>query len=228
MSKTDDLMAELKVKPEDIHLPAGGIAVFGKTGNGKSSLFYGSRFLERILVADTGSQSHKLYATCRVEDVDSLKPESPIEQVIRHIQESPGPALLDSWSTLQEQQVAWYKRNVGGRVRGGILSMQQHGDIVGMLRDLALVLARAPWFTVFNTTAGGSGKTPSGEIIHYPAGALTGYQSLNGTEANKETILARWPSTWGCSRGPRRSRRPAGCTPRATTFGRRGTRSTRP
>lgn len=202
-SFTDELLKKHDLTPDAVHLPAGGVAVFGRTGNGKSSLFYGSRFLDVVLIADTGSTSHRLYARDpdKVVDVDHLATESPIEQVIRHVRKSPGPGLLDSWSTLQEQQVAWYKRTIGGRVNGGALSMIQHGDIVGQLRDLALVLARAPWFTVFNTTAGGQGKTPAGQLVVYPSGAITGYQSLNGTEANKETILARWPSVWGVFQG---------------------------
>lgn len=202
---TTELMQKHNVGPEDIWLPAGGVAVFGRTGNGKSTLFRNSRFVGLVIIADTGSMMHRLWAgedRCQVID-STRKEESPIDQVLKHVEyvtRAGKIGLLDSWSTLQEQQVAWYKREVGGRNKGQ-LSQPQHGDIVGQFRDLALVLAQAPVFTIFNTTAGGSSKTPSGEVVHYPAGAMTGYPSLNGTEPNKEPILARWGSVWGMFKG---------------------------
>jgi hypothetical protein len=204
MSKvTDELMAKHGVKPDAIHLPAGGVAVFGRTGNGKSTLFFYSQFLGRVIIADTGSMAHKLWAGDRAVVVTTTDPQrSPIDQVRDEVvacERAGRLSLVDSWSTLQEQQVAWFKQNVS-RKRGTI-SIPEHGEIVGQLRDLALVLAQAQAFTIFNTTAGGSGKTPSGEVVHYPAGAITGYPSLNGTEANKEPVLARWGSVWGMFKG---------------------------
>jgi hypothetical protein len=201
--KIDDMMKDAKLTPDQIHLPAGGVAVFARSGAGKSSMFYGSRFLTRILIADTGSQALKLFAKphTRVDLIDASSEESPIEQVqaaIVELTKSGGIGLLDSFSTLQEVQVLWFKRV--NKVRT-TLSIPQHGVIVGQLRDLVLMLAQAQFFTTFNTTAGGQNKTPSGEIVNYPAGALTGYQSLNGTEPNKETILARWGNVWGAFAG---------------------------
>lgn len=199
---TDELMEKLQVKPGDIHLPAGGVAVFGKSGNGKSSLFRNSRFIRRVIIADSGSMMHKLWAgedCCQVITTD--KDKSPVEQVrdeVEACEKAGGIYLLDSWSTLQELQVLWFKR--ARNIRGSV-SIPQHGDIVAMLRDLVPILAQTQGFTIFNTTAGGEGKTPKGDIVYYPAGALTGYQSLNGTEANKEPILSRWGSVWGVFQG---------------------------
>lgn len=206
MSKhTDELMEKLNVKAEDVHLPAGGVAVFGRTGTGKSSALYNSGFLDTIIVADTGSMAHKLYARCRVEVVDSTKKESPVEQVRTHVEACHRAGrlwALDSFSTLQEVMVAWWKRMFPpANPKAPPVSVQQHGIIVGYLRDLALVLAQSQGFTIFNTTPGGRGKTPDGQEVVYPAGALTGYPSLNGTNANSETILARWGSVWGVFQG---------------------------
>lgn len=205
MSKfTEELMKQQNVKPEDIHLPAGGVAVFGRSGTGKSSLFYHSRFIGCIIVADTGSMAHRLYARNPegVLLIDSTAMQSPIEQVQRRVEECAAQGtlfLLDSWTTLQEAHVAWVKRgNVNKRVQ---VSLQDHQQIVGRFRDLALVLAQSQGFTVFNTTPGGRGKTPAGEEVVYPAGAVAGYPSLNGTAANSETILARWGSVWGVFQG---------------------------
>jgi hypothetical protein len=197
---TDDLMAKLGVKPEDVHLPAGGVAIFGRTGNGKSSLFYHSRFVRCVIVADTGSMAHALFATGEVAAISPTAKESPIAQAARKVEEyarAGGIVLLDSWSTLEQQHCYWFKRskNLGN------ISVRQHGEIVGDLRDLALLLAQSQTFTVFNTTPGGRGKTPDGQEVVYPAGAITGYPSLSGMNAGSETILARWGNVWGMFQG---------------------------
>lgn len=185
-----------------IHMPAGGIAIFGRTGAGKSGLFYWSDYVRNMIIADTGSLSHKLYFKHGEPTViDSQAKDSPIEQVVRSVEAARKAgkiSILDSWSTLQEQEVAYAKRTMDSWQRN---SLKYHQIIVGRFRDLALVLAQAPVFTIFNTAPGGRGKTPTGEEVVYPAGALTGYPSLNGTAPNSETILARWPTVWGCFMG---------------------------
>lgn len=191
------------IKPDEVTFPAGGIALFGRTGSGKSSLLYNSDLLGGVIVADTGSLAHKLYAKGDVYVVDSLAQKSPIDQVLEKVQEYEAkklPWALDSFSTLQEQQVAWFKRVING-AKGKKISLPDHQIIVGNLRDLALVLAQGNGFTLFNTAPGGKGKTPDGQEIVYPAGCLTGYPALNGTNANSETILARWGNVWGTFTG---------------------------
>lgn len=195
----DDLMKARGVKPEHVHLPAGGVAVFGRSGNGKSSLFYRSRFVKCIIIADTGSQAHGLFATGEVVPVSLSGSVSPIKQVATKVEEYAGKGivLLDSWSTLEQMHCYWFKKskNLGN------ISVRQHGEIVGDLRDLALFLAQSQTFTVFNTTPGGRGKTPDGNEVVYPAGAITGYPSLSGMNAGSETILARWGNVWGVFQG---------------------------
>jgi hypothetical protein len=207
MSKfTDELMAKHGLKDSDIHLPAGGVAVFGRSGTGKSSLFYFSRFVKSVIIADTGSMAHKIYAKHDVHIVDTTAAESPIDQVTRIVTnciKNDDIFLLDSWTTLQEAHVAWSKSrgqsNPGSKAPA--VSLRDHQGIVGRFRDLALILAQAQGFTIMNTTPGGRGKNPDGTEVVYPAGAVTGYPSLNGTNANSETILARWGSVWGVFQG---------------------------
>lgn len=197
---TKKLMDELNVKPEQIHLPTRGIAIFGRSGTGKSSQFYNSEFVKHIIIADTGSYAHTLYCKGMVTEIDATQQLSPIEQVLKAVKESTQRgeiAMLDSFSTLQEQEVAWLKRELGKN----IVSQQMHGTVVGNLRDLALELAKAQVFTIFNTTPGGIGKAPDGSEIKYPAGAITGYPSLNGMNPSSESILARWGNTWGVFQG---------------------------
>lgn len=183
----------------EIHLPAGGVALFGKSGSGKSSFLYNSEYVRGAIVADTGSLSHRLYFRGVDADfvvIDPMANDSPITQVqdaVKRFTTESKMFFLDSYTTLQEQQVAWTKKNA----KRGFISLPDHQAIVGQLRDLALVLSRASCFTVFNSTPGGEGKTPDGQRVVYPAGAVTGYPSLSGTEAGKETILARWSSVWG-------------------------------
>lgn len=205
MSKfTDELMAKFQVRHDGVHLPAGGVAVFGRSGTGKSSLFYNSRFVRSLIIADTGSLAHKLYCTGRVTVVDPTKKDSsPIQQVQAEVERCMASGelfLLDSFTTLQEAMVAWWKRGSSNQ-RGPAVNLKDHGTIVGHFRDLALVLAQAPGFTVFNTAPGGRGKTPDGQEVIYPAGCITGYPSLNGTNANSETVLARWGTVWGVFQG---------------------------
>ena len=52
MSKfLDEMMASHGVKPEQVHLPTGGVAVFGRSGTGKSSIFYHSRFVGTVVIS---------------------------------------------------------------------------------------------------------------------------------------------------------------------------------
>lgn len=196
-------MAEAGLTKADIHLPAGGVAVFGRTGSGKSSMFYNSEFIDEIIIADTGSMAHKLYAKRPPFVVDTTSQKSPIQQVSEIVERWTKEGiigLIDSWTTLQEAQVAWFKRG-SSNSRGPAVSLKDHNTIVGHLRDLALVLAQAQVFTIMNTAPGGRGKNPDGQEVIYPAGCVTGYPSLNGTNANSETVLARWGSVWGCFPG---------------------------
>ena len=96
--------------------------------------------------------------------------------------------------------MAWWKRGWKGG-KGPAVNLKDHQTIVGDMRDLALTLALAQGFTVFNTTPGGVGKTPGGEEIKFPAGAITGYPSLSGIGAGSETVLARWGCVWGVFQG---------------------------
>lgn len=201
---TQELLDKFSLTTDDIWLPAGGAAVFGRSGTGKSSMFYSSRFIGCIIIADTGSMAHRLYARhTNILVVDSTSELSPIVQVGRKVEEcmkSNTIFLLDSWTTLQEAMVAWWKRG-STNARGPAVNLKDHNSIIGQFRDLALVLAQAQGFTVMNTSPGGRGKNPDGQEIIYPAGCVTGYPSLNGTNANSETILARWGSVWGVFQG---------------------------
>lgn len=215
LSHTETLMLEHGLTVADIGLPSGNVGVFGSTGAGKSAIFYGSRFVQDVIIADTGSMSHRLYSPSASFYIISPEGEhqivkpgkqyksikmSPIDMVREVVEECKAAGrlhLTDSWSTLQEHEVA-YTKKIGGKRQ---MSIPMHGEVVGRLRDLALFLAASPGFTIFNTSPGGEGKTPTGEVVRYPKGCITGYPSLNGTEAGKETILARWSSVWGVFKG---------------------------
>ncbi len=205
----DQQLTEHGLTAEDVHLPARGVAVFGRTGTGKSSLFYFSRFVRVIMIADTGSAAHSLYFDGEVVTIDPTLALSPIEQVesiVARCAQAGQLWLLDSWTTLQEQQVAWKKLANRRRQRSSnapAISIRDHQEIVGDLRDLALILSLGQGFTVFNTSPGGKGKTPEGQEVIFPAGCITGYPSLNGTGLNSETILARWSNVWGVFQGYR-------------------------
>lgn len=114
MSKfTDELMTKLNVKAEDVHLPAGGVAISGRAGTGKSTACWYRRLIGRVIITDTGSMAHKLRAGDRVVVVSAADKLSPIDQVRDEVGRCAREReywLLDSWTTLQEQQVAWTKR----------------------------------------------------------------------------------------------------------------------
>lgn len=194
-----------------VGIPTGNVALFGRTGTGKSTTVYWSQLIKMIIVSDTGSMGgHKLYALPDTEIVmiDIMSDVSPIIQVDEAVQRAAREKklwILDSWTTLQECEVAWVKRmNRRQQQRNKNappLSVKDHQAIVGNLRDLALTLSPLAGFTVFNTSPGGKGKTPEGAEIVYPAGCITGYPALNGTGANSETILARWSTVWGVFQG---------------------------
>lgn len=211
---SDQLLATAGLTRAAIHLPTKNVAVFGRTGSGKSNMFYYSRFVSVIMIADTGSAAHQLFADPDTEviTIDPTLPASPIQQVAdiaQRCQREGKLWLLDSWSTLQEQQVAWVKnenkRSKNRAANAPAISLRDHQMIVGDLRDLALFLAMAEGFTIFNTSPGGKGKTPEGQEVVYPAGCITGYPSLNGTGMSSETILARWSNVWGVCGGGRRA-----------------------
>jgi hypothetical protein len=215
ISHTEALMLEAGLTDKDISLPLGNVAIFGQSGTGKTSLLFGSKFVQDIIIADMGSMAHRLYTpnarftiispdgkhrVCHPGKPDQVVDKSPIDMVRMVTDECRmmnRMSSLDSWSTLQEHEVA-YTKNISGK-RG--MSLPMHNEVVGRLRDLALFLAASPGFTIFNTSPGGEGKTPTGEVVKYPKGCITGYPSLNGTESGKETILARWSSVWGVFKG---------------------------
>jgi hypothetical protein len=203
------------IKPEEVILPAGGVAIFGRTGSGKSSILYRSTLIGCVIVADTGSLAHKLHSGGEVLEINAEMELSPIQQVANKVRDCIAkkvPWALDSFSTLQEQQVSWFKRTQTkdrGKMSGRV-TLQDHQVIVGNLRDLALLLAQNAGFTLFNTAPGGKGKAPDGTEIIYPAGCLTGYPALNGTNANSETILARWGNVWGTFTGSMQHDMPRG------------------
>lgn len=175
-----------------------GVAITGRTGSGKSSIFLGSRHVTRVAVADTGSGQHAIYAlpgtivtTIRADDAKA----SPITQITNllvkwHNEGAIG--CLDSFTTLQEVQVAWYKRF---RTDGSI-SLRDHQRIVGDLRDLALGLASSSVFVIFNSAPGGQVQTPDGNRIQLPKGCLVGYPALSGLAEGKESVLSRFTSSY--------------------------------
>lgn len=176
-----------------------GIAISGRTGSGKSSIFFGSRHVTRIIVADTGSGGHAIYKRPGTEVVDVVTDnpnESPIQQTVRLIRQWTKQGLLwamDSFSTMQEQQVLWRKRF---RAKNNQMSLQEHGFVVGDMRDLALELATRPGFTIFNTSPGGQVRTPDGQLVNIPKGVLVGYPALSGLAEGKESVLSRFTSSW--------------------------------
>lgn len=177
-----------------------GIAISARTGSGKSSAFFGSRHVLRVLVADTGSGAHSIYARPEAEVVDVVtdnEKESPVHQTMRLVKKWTDEGYLwcvDSFSTMQEQQVAWHKRFKTGNKRQ--MSLPEHQHVVGDLRDLALFLASRPGFTLFNTSPGGQQRTPDGMTVNMPKGVLVGYASLSGLSEGKESILSRFTSSW--------------------------------
>ncbi len=180
-------------------LPGGkGVGVSARTGAGKSTIFYFSKYVTKILLVDSGSGGHHFnkQATTEVAELNMADPErSPVQQSIAITEKWTKAGhlwLLDSFTTMQEQMCAWWKRH---RCKGG-LTLQQHGFIVGEMRDLALCLAGQPGFTLFNTSPGGQIRTPEGQVINIPMGVLVGYPALSGLKENAESILARFTSSW--------------------------------
>lgn len=182
-----------------VHMPLKGVAIAGKSGSGKSSIFFGSKHVLGVIIADTGSMGHLAYAQRGAESVilDPGSKDSPIDQTLRLARAWSAAGkiwVLDSFSALQEQQVAWFKAN---RAKSrGTMNVKDHMLVVGDLRDAALVLASLPGFAIFNTAPGGMVKTPDGPPVEYPKGALVGYPSLSGIGANSESILSRWTTSW--------------------------------
>lgn len=183
--------------PSEITLPLGGIAVAARSGSGKSTAFAGSKYVTRVLISDPGSMVHKVYFRHDPRGIvclDSTGAESPVAQAMKYLTAWSNAGELwcfDSFSAIQELQVAWLKRTTGKS-----MSLPMHGVVVGDLRDLAIHAAMLPGFTLFNTAPGGVGKGPNGEAVNYPKGSLTGYPALSGIGPNSETILARWSAVW--------------------------------
>lgn len=174
----------------------GGIAIVGRSGSGKSSSLFGSDYVTHVIIADTGSMGHRVYSKVpeNITVINALNVDvSPVKQVYAAV-EAAGEAgelyALDSFSTLQEQEVSWLKKTM----RRDKVSLDMHQMVVGSLRDLALTLASTPGFTLFNTSPGGRVRMPNGEYVEIPQGCLTGYPSLSGLAAGSESLLARFTS----------------------------------
>jgi len=183
------------------------VAISGRTGSGKSTLFYHSKQVTRIFLADSGSGGHhfnKLDQT-QIVEVDITNPaQSPVVQAMGYVKKWSDEGrlwLLDSFTTLQEQMVAWFKLHYANasdrhlRAQGRVL-LEDHQRIVGDLRDLALFLSARAGFVLFNTSPGGQVRDPDGKLVELPKGALVGYPALAGLRENSESILARFTSSW--------------------------------
>jgi hypothetical protein len=180
-----------------IHLPLGGIAIPARSGAGKSSSFFGSDHVRKVLIADPGSMGHKLYHKGNADEdivvLSSAEKESPIQAAIRHItawRKAGSLFVFDSFSAIQEMQCAWWKR-----MNKPVMSQRDYMAVVGDLRDLNLCASGAPGFTLFNTSPGGM-QIIDGKEIHFPKGSLVGFPALNGVGPNSETILSRWTCSW--------------------------------
>lgn len=183
-----------------IWLPFGGIAISGRSGSGKSTILQGSKHVHHLLLADTGSiAAHKaFYRGSNPKDdivcIDANLDPSPIEVIrnkVRAWSEAGHIWALDSWTTLQEQQCSYVKRKANKN-----LSLPMMQNIIGDLRDLALILAQSGGITICNTSPGGLVKQPDGNVKEYPKGCLVGFPSLVGLGAASETLLARWSTSW--------------------------------
>ena len=117
MSKfLDEMMASHNVSPEQVHLPTGGVAVFGRSGTGKSSLFYHSRFVGQIVIADTGSLSHKLFARNPPVVIDSTLDQSPIQQVKEVVERCHREGCRSCWTASPpSRRRRWRGGSGGGR-----------------------------------------------------------------------------------------------------------------
>jgi len=184
-------------------MPVGAIAVSGSTGGGKSSLFAGSNYVHDILITDPGSiAQHKLYHRGRPDDIQVFDPydkDSPVNRVCEHARKARTtgrPFVLDSFTALTEQQIAWKKRVINRAIY-----QKDYQEVVGDLRDCILILAQSPAFVLFNTAPGGIVSLPDGTKMKYPVGSLVGLPSMTGVGANSESMLARFSASWVVFRG---------------------------
>ena len=125
-------------------LPAGGVGIAARSGTGKSSWFFASEYVHCVLLADTGSQGHKIYhkgkrnAAGDPEDVvmfDPRKNLSPFDFAREQVWKWSDAGLLwvlDSFSTLIQHQCVWLK---GTRKQ---LNQDEYMIVVQKARDLAL------------------------------------------------------------------------------------------
>ncbi len=189
-----------------IHLPAKAIAIAGRTGSGKSTLFCdplqsdprlaGSKHLSLMMIADTGSMGHMAYMSDKCQFIDPESQESPVEQVKRHVLACTGIWALDSWSTFQEVQIMWSK-NQGKLVPGDKSALKAYGEIVMSLRDFVQWLSRRDGIVLFNTATGGKTTNPlTKETEETPAGCITGLSSLSGVKGKEETILRAFSTVY--------------------------------
>lgn len=184
-------------------LKHGGLAIAGATGSGKTSVLLGSKYILDVVIADTGSLSHKMHHLGGGEILvidHGNRAVSPIQQTTAFVArcEQQGRLwCLDSWSALESQQCAWLKPSC----KGGYLGQLDHQRVVGAMRDLAFTLSQGHGVTLFNTSLGGTVQNEDGTTTRIPQGALTGYPSLSGVKAGTETILARWSSVYIAFRG---------------------------
>ncbi len=178
-----------------ITLPLGGIAIAGRSGSGKSSMFFGSEHVRHAFIADTGSQGHKLFQkpggeARTVEFASNVFPSVQVMNAVQQWTKEGKLWVVDSFTTLIEHECVFAKRGKRG------LSQQDYKDIVGRMRDLALILAQLPGFTVLNTAPGGVVKLPDGTLQNTPQGSIVGLPSLTGVGPGSETILARWSTVY--------------------------------
>ena len=107
---TERMLAEANLAEEKIHIPTGNVAVFGRSGSGKSTIFYWSQLIKRVICADSGSLGgYRLNNREGLIEITCDGNISPIDQVVENIANYYGLWVMDSWTTLQEMQVAWVK-----------------------------------------------------------------------------------------------------------------------
>lgn len=199
MAKPQQASEQVSQISPKVSLPLSAVAVSGKTGSGKSSIFFGSHYVLGVVIADPGSLGHILYQrkdlgaeSIIISPTDSVSPIRKTLEAVQRWTQSGRLCVVDSFSALQEQQCAWFKMNR----KKDSLTIKDHQQIVGDLRDLALALSALPCFVIFNTAPGGVVKSPEGQNFEYPKGALVGYPSLSGIGANSESVLSRFTTSW--------------------------------